>query len=212
MKAILLALALAACQSEKKEATQVAPLSPTPAPSSSITTTPKAADPGPLTQLTLEPASSKLGITAAKVTRSHDGAFGQVTGTASVEGDQVHAVSFEVDTTSLQLDNDKLTAHVKTADFLDVAKFPKASFKSTSIVPRPVGKATHEITGELTLHGVTQPITFPATIEMTPDSITGRAEVPIDRQTFGVTYPGMPDDLIKDEVVLKPEFVFSRKK
>jgi len=149
---------------------------------------------------------------AAKITRSHDGSFKQFTGTATFAGDVLQAASFDVDTASLQTDTEKLTAHVKTKDFLDVEKFPKASFKSTSIVAKPAGSATHEITGELTLHGVTQEIKFPATIDLTPDTVTGRAEVAINRQKFGVAYPGMPDDLIKDEVVLKPTFVFLRKK
>ena len=62
------------------------------------------------------------------------------------------------------------------------------------------------------MHGVTAPISFPATIDVTPDSVTGRAEIRVNRQKFGIAYPGMPDDLIKDEVVLKPVFVFLRKK
>jgi polyisoprenoid-binding protein YceI len=218
-----LLLLAAACQTkEKKEETQVSPLSPAPASGAAnaqpaaqnapATVTPKAAEPGSSTQLTLDPAASKLEIVAAKITHSHDGSFRQFYGTASVAGDQVQAVSFDVDTASLQTDTEKLTAHVKTKDFLDVEKFPKASFRSTSIVPKPSGSATHEITGELTLHGVTQEIKFPATIDLTADTVTGRAEVPINRQKFGIAYPGMPDDLIKDEVLLKPTFVFLRKK
>jgi polyisoprenoid-binding protein YceI len=62
------------------------------------------------------------------------------------------------------------------------------------------------------MHGVTAQISFPATIDVTPDSVTGQAEIRINRQKFGIVYPGMADDLIKDEVVLKPVFVFLRKK
>jgi polyisoprenoid-binding protein YceI len=217
-----LALLVAACQTnEKKAETQAAALSPAPASGAANAqpaaqngpaTITKGGEPGALTQLTLDPAASKLEIVAAKITRSHDGSFKQFTGTATFAGDLLQAVSFDVDTASLQTDTEKLTAHIKTKDFLDVEKFPKASFKSTSIVAKPAGSATHEITGELTLHGVTQELKFPAIIDLTPDTVTGRAEVAINRQKFGVAYPGMPDDLIKDEVVLKPTFVFLRKK
>jgi polyisoprenoid-binding protein YceI len=218
--ALLLA---AACQSEKKADTQVAALAPaaatttTPAAQpaaigSTSAVTPKAAEPGALTLLALDPASSKLEIVASKITRSHDGSFKQFTGTTTLVGDQVQSVNFEVDTASLQTDTEKLTQHIKTKDFLDVEKFPKATFKSSSVVAKPSGTATHEITGDLTLHGVTQQITFPATIELGAEKVTGRAEIAINRQKFGVTYPGMPDDLIKDDVVLKPSFVFPRKK
>ncbi len=218
--ALLLA---AACQSEKKADTQVAQLAPATSAAtrpaaqpaaigSTGAVTPKAAEPGALIELTLDPASSKLEIVASKITKSHDGSFKQFTGTATLAGDQVQSVKFDVDTASLQTDTETLTQHIKTKDFLDVEKFPKASFKSTSVVAKPAGSATHEITGDLTLHGVTQQITFPATIELGAEKVTGRAEIAINRQKFGVTYPGMPDDLIKDDVLLKPSFVFPRKK
>jgi polyisoprenoid-binding protein YceI len=216
-----LVLLFASCQANEKKSETVAPLAPStasapaavPAAQTAPTTiAPKAAEPGALTELKVDLASSKLGLVASKITKSHKGSFQQFSGTATLAGDQVQAVNFDVDTASLQTDTEKLTAHIKTKDFLDVEKFPKASFKSTSVVAKPVGSATHEITGELTLHGVTQEIKFPATVSLTPDSVTGRAEIAINRQKFGVAYPGMPDDLIKDEVVLEPTFVFLRKK
>jgi polyisoprenoid-binding protein YceI len=212
------ALALSACRSDEKKAeTQTTPLTPsatsstTPAPTTPSAAAPSAAQPGALKTLTLDPASSRLQLVAAKITRSHDGSFKQFTGTASLAGEQVQSVNFEVDTASLETDTEKLTAHIKTKDFLDVEKFPKASFKSSSIVAKPAGTATHEVTGDLTMHGVTAQISFPATIEITPASVTGRAEIRVNRQKFGIVYPGLPDDLIKDEVVLKPQFVFVRK-
>jgi len=113
-----------------------------------------------------------------------------------------------VDTTSIEADDPKLTGHLKTADFLDVEKFPKATFKSSAIQKKPAGDATHEISGDLTLHGVTQAVTFPAKVSVTPAGVTGSGTIKIDRQKFGVRYPGLPDDLIKDEVSLEPTFVF----
>jgi hypothetical protein len=46
---------------------------------------------------------------------------------------------------------------------------------------------------------------------VTPTTVSGSGTIRIDRQKFGVKYPGMPDDLIKDEVVLEPNLVFTRK-
>lgn len=216
---LALGLVLSACEASEKAETRTAALSPgsgtaSAAPAAS-TTAPSAlapkAEPGSLTTLSLDPAQSKLGLVAAKVTRSHSGSFQQFRGSLTLAGDEVQALTFEVDTPSLAMDDDKLAAHVKTKDFLDVEKFPKATFESTSVVPRAAGTATHEITGNLTVHGVTQPITFPVAFEVTPSAVTGRGDVRMDRQKFGVTYPGMPDDLIKDEVVLQPVLVFPRK-
>ena len=59
------------------------------------------------------------------------------------------------------------------------------------------------MTGNLELHGVTKSIKFPATVKASGDSVEVDAEFAINRKDFGVVYPGMPDDLIKDDVLLK---------
>lgn len=57
--------------------------------------------------------------------------------------------------------NQELDKNLKSADFFDVAKFPRATFKATRI--EVSGSATGKMTGDLTLHGVTKPITLDAT-------------------------------------------------
>ncbi len=98
-------------------------------------------------------------------------------------------------------DNPKLTGHLQSADFFDVAKFPTARFTSTSIAQGKDGTTT--VTGDLTMHGVTQRISFPAQVTQSGDLATATAAFGINRKDFGLVYPGMPDDLIKDEVLLK---------
>jgi len=198
------AAATGACKSAEP-----APATTTPA--AEPAATPKATDPASLKTLELDPAQSKFDFVAAKITKSHNGAFKQYSGTATVVGDDLHSVIVEVETPSIEADDPKLTGHIKTADFLDVEKFPKATFKSSSVTKKAVPGATHEVSGALTLHGVTQQITFPVTVNVTATGVTATGEVTIDRQKFGVVYPGMPDDLIKDNVVLKPSFVFVKK-
>jgi polyisoprenoid-binding protein YceI len=209
-------VAFSACQANEKKLETVNAPSGTPSTTTAASTQPavvtKALDPATVQTLPLDPAASSLELVAAKVTRKHDGSFKQFSGNATLVRDQIQGVSFEVETASLTTDTEKLTAHIKTKDFLDVEKFPKATFKSTSIVPKPADGATHEVTGQLTLHGVTNEISFPVNVVMTPESVKGSGEIHIDRKKFGVVYPGMPDDLIKDDVVLKPVFVFPRKK
>jgi polyisoprenoid-binding protein YceI len=187
------------------------PAPPGAAPGAEPAATPKATDPESLKTLTLDPAQSKFDFVAAKITKSQDGAFKQYSGTATVVGDELHSIVVEVETASIETDEPDLTKHLKTADFLDVEKFPKATFKSSSISKKALPGATHEVTGDLTLHGVTQAITFPVTINVAPAAVTASGQVTIDRQKFAITYPGMPDDLIKDAVVLKPSFVFLQK-
>lgn len=150
-------------------------------------------------------ADSKLEFVGAKVTRKHDGSFQTFSGTVTlVEGDPLKSsVSVLVDIASLRSDDEKLTGHLKSPDLLDVSKFPQATFDSTSIKAGGDKGASHTITGNLQLHGVTKSISFPANVKTSADAVEVDAEFAINRKDFGIVYPGMPDDLIKDDVLLK---------
>lgn len=145
---------------------------------------------------------AEVGWVGSKVTGSHNGGFKSVQGKvivpeAGIEGASVELV---VDTTSIYSDDEKLTEHLKSDDFFAVNQFPTATFKSTSVKKTDAG---YEVTGDLNLHGVTKSITFPAKIEVEGDGLKTAAEFAIDRKDFGIVYAGKPDDLIRDEVVLK---------
>ena len=155
--------------------------------------------------LTITPDNSKVEFVAAKVTRSHDGSFKQFSGTIDLlNSDPVQSVvSISIDAASVVTDENDLTKHLKTADFFDVAKYPKATFVSTKIEPSTANGATHSVTGNFDLHGIKKSISFPATIQITPTNVSVKAEFAINRQDFKLTYPGKADDLIKDGVVIK---------
>ncbi len=146
---------------------------------------------------------STIGFVGSKVTGSHEGGFKSFTGTVSVAGGTPEGSSVEVniDTTSLWSDNEKLTTHLKSADFFDVENHPTSSFKSTGIVAAEEGGYT--LTGNLDLHGVTKQISFPATIDVGADGFTASAEFSINRFDFGIVYAGRADDLIREEVLIK---------
>src|SRR6185436_14089254 len=150
---------------------------------------------------------------AAKVTRSHNGSFKQFNGTIDLlNSDPLQSiVSIAIDTASVETDEPDLTKHLQTTDFFDVAKFPKANFVSTKIEPSTANGATHTITGNFELHGVKKSITFPATIQVVPASVSVNAEFAINRKDFNLTYPGKADDLIKDGVVIKLSLNVPRK-
>ena len=153
-------------------------------------------------QLPITPENTTIQFIGAKVTRSHEGGFKRFAGVIDVRDPLENSVvAIEIETGSLYSDEEKLTRHLKSPDFFDVAKYPLAKFKSTGIAKTATG---HTITGELTLHGVTKSVTFPGTFSQTAEGgINGDAEFAINRQDFGITYPGMPDDLIRDKVVIK---------
>jgi polyisoprenoid-binding protein YceI len=164
-----------------------------------------AAAPASAAKYTFSNAGSKIEFVGAKVTGKHDGSFQTFTGNVNLvdNNPEKSSVSTEIDVASLKSDEEKLTAHLKTADLLDVAKYPKATFASTSIKSGGEKGATHTVTGNLQLHGVTKSISFPATIKVNGDTVDIDAEFAINRKDFGIVYPGMPNDLIKDDVLLK---------
>lgn len=151
---------------------------------------------------TFDGSNSKLEWVGAKVTRKHDGGYKQFKGDVKlVDNDPTKSsVNVEIDIDSMFTDDDKLLGHLKSPDFFDVEKFPKAKFESTKIEK---SGDKYQVTGNLTMHGVTKSITFPATIQTKPDGVDTQAEFVINRKDFGIVYPGMANDLIKDDVAIK---------
>lgn len=149
--------------------------------------------------------ASKIAWTGAKVTGTHDGTFDTFTGSIDlVDGDPTRSsVRVEIDMASVTSDNDRLTGHLKSPDLFDVARYPNARFVSTAIRAGATGGATHTVTGNLELHGVTRAITFPATIRVQSQQVEVDAAFSINRREFGINYPGMPNDLIRDDVSLR---------
>lgn len=151
----------------------------------------------------ITPENSKIEFIGSKVTGSHNGSFQKFSGDINYTGDPTTSrVNVTIDTNSIMSDDPKLTEHLKTADFFDVAQYPEAKFESTAIKPGGDKGASHTITGNLTMHGVTKSVSFPATIAATPDAITVNSNFAINRKDFGINYAGATNDFIRDEVVL----------
>lgn len=156
-------------------------------------------------KFTFNQTGSKIEYVGAKVTGKHDGGFGVFEGTIDlVDGDPTKSrVTVEITMDSITSDSEQLTGHLKSKDFFEVETYPKSKFTSTAIKAGGDKGASHTVTGNLEMHGVTKSITFPATITVKDDSVTVVADFAIKRKEFGIVYPGKPDDLIKDEVLLK---------
>ena len=178
---------------------------PTPAPAPAPTSAPEAAK-----GIAITPANSKIEFVGSKVTGSHNGSFKAFAGTfepgadSKIESGKIKA---EIDMDSTDSDEANLTTHLKSADFFDVAKYPKSTFESTEIKPGandPKAKdATHTVTGNFTLHGVTKSISFPAKIEGGADHLDLDSTFAINRKDFKIEYAGKADNLIRDGVVIK---------
>jgi polyisoprenoid-binding protein YceI len=209
-------LLLAACEDPAKDAPKatVQTAAPAPKPTGPVTPASTGTPSAAAEALALDAASSTVGFVGSKVTGKHEGKFEKVSGTMTLAGGKAEGgkVTIEIDTTSVKTDTDKLDGHLKSADFFDVAKFPKATFTSTEIKAGGTGGATHTVTGELELHGEKKTLSFPATITVGADSVSGTAEFSINRKDFKIVFPGKPDDLIRDDVVLKLSLKAPRKK
>lgn len=149
----------------------------------------------------VDPTSSSIRALGAKITATHPIDFERFRGSVTVNGDEVTAVAFTVEMDSLKSDSERLTGHLKNEDFFDVPNHPTATFESTSVSAGGEG-GTHTVAGNLTIRGTTKGVTFPATITVADGTVKASTEFTIDRQDFKVTYPGKPDDLVQDNVVL----------
>jgi polyisoprenoid-binding protein YceI len=164
-----------------------------------------------LTKLTVNAAESKINALGAKITAKHPIVFKQFTGSVELNGELPASIAFEAQMGSLEADHPKLTEHLKEADFFDIAQFPTATFTSTEIkAGSDVAGQTHTVTGNLQIRGKSKTVTFPANFEVTPAGVKATTEFVINRQDFGVTYPGKPDDLIQDNVVMTIALVAPR--
>ncbi len=147
-------------------------------------------------ELSIDPAQSTIKWTGKKVTGQHHGVINLKSGSVDVDKNALKGGQFEVDMTSIKNEditdaenNAKLTGHLKSDDFFGVNKFSTATFKITSVKPLKGQKdATHEITGDLTIKGVTHPVTFPAVVDIKGDKASAKGKVTIDRTKYGIKY------------------------
>ncbi len=145
------------------------------------------------------------------------GEFGKLSGKAQVDEADLSKSSIEVtiEAGSINTRDEKRDNHLKAADFFDVAKFPTLAFKSTKVVAGKDGAIT--VTGDLTMRGVTKPVTLEGAITNAitdPQgnsrrgvSVTGK----LNRKDFGVSYG--PAAIVGDEVKLdiQAELVLPKK-
>ncbi|CAN7661818.1 YceI family protein [Phenylobacterium sp. LjRoot225] len=112
----------------------------------------------------IDPAHSKITWSVSHFGFStYVGQFTGVAATLKLDPKALDATDLQVtvDTASVGTLNPALDTHLKSPDFLDAAKFPQATFKATSV--KPTGEKSADITGDLTLHGVTKPVVIHAT-------------------------------------------------
>ncbi len=129
------------------------------------------------------------------------GRFNDVTGMIALSGD-VPSFDVSIAIDSVDSSNERLDSHLKSPDFFNAVEFPTMSFKSGSV--KSVGDNKYEVTGEITMHGVTKPLTV--NMEKT-GHVDGRrgemvgfeTEFELNRSEFGMNY-GVESGSLGDKV------------
>jgi polyisoprenoid-binding protein YceI len=149
----------------------------------------------------MDTAESTISFTGTKVTGSHSGGWSEYAGNVYVpEGDFSKAtVIIDFDMNSTFSDDADLTDTLKSEKMFDVETYPTAKFVSTSIAKTDDG---FDVSGNLTLHGVTKNLTFSAEVELDDKKVIAESEFSINRKDFNVNYDGLVGDLIREKVVM----------
>ena len=170
----------------------------------------------------IDPAHTSAQFKVRHLMISHvKGEFSKVGGHVVFDPQNPAASSIDVtiDATSISTREPQRDAHLKSADFLDVEKFPRITFRSTKIAS--TGKDSYEAEGELTIHGVTR------TVKLDVEGVTPEAKDPwgflrrgasastaIDRKDFGLVWNTALETggvMVGDQVQISIEVELTRK-
>jgi len=161
-------------------------------------------------------AHAKIGFTVTHMMLSDvDGNFKKFDATLTSSKDDLSDAVFEltIDAASVNTDNDMRDNDVRSDHFFDVAKYPQITFKSTSI-SKVEGKK-YKLTGNLTMHGVTKPVTLDLIFSglgnsmMTHKPVAGfKVTGTINRTDFGVG--SAPAAIVSEEIQLRANGEFDQ--
>jgi polyisoprenoid-binding protein YceI len=164
---------------------------------------------------TLDPAHTRIGFVArhAMVTKVR-GSFDEFAGTAVLDGANPanSRVEVTIEAASIDTRNAQRDEHLRSNDFLAMQEYPKITFASTGV--RQAGETTFEVTGDLTIKGVTNEITIPFEFEGSAKDPFGNqrvgfeGSVTINRRDYGVTWNAALEGggvLVSDKVTLEFE-------
>lgn len=166
---------------------------------------------------TLDEFHSQLGFSISMMDLS------DVTGNFKIKESVINApnedftgatVTMVADAASINTGIPDRDAHLRTADFFDTDKYPTITFKSNPF--KKTGENKYEVTGELTMHGITRPVTLEAigkqaTHPVTNGTIAGfRVSGTIKRSDFVIS-PSTPPSMLSDEVKVIANLQFNKK-
>jgi len=139
-----------------------------------------------------EPSGSTIGFSVHQFLGTTRGKFTNFSG--RIEVDREHpessSVNAQIEVQSIDTQIKRRDDHLRSAEFFNVAEFPRITFKSRSV--KRTGTQSGDIMGELTMHGITKPVTLHVKL-LTPINETGRTRWavttdPITRRDFNLMF------------------------
>lgn len=174
-----------------------------------------------VTNLKVNPSKSELTWVGKKVTGEHTGKIALKEGTIVLDGAKLTGGKFTADLTSITCTdltdkeyNDKLIGHLKSDDFFSVEKHPTATFVVTKATPKATG--VYDVTGDLTIKGITKPVSFPVTVKNTPSGAEATGKLVVDRSKYDIKYnsksffENLGDKMIHDDFTIDVKLVASK--
>jgi polyisoprenoid-binding protein YceI len=159
-------------------------------------------------------AGTKLNWSAAKVTATHTGTVQVKSGNVFIKGGIVTAGTIVMNMETINCTDmggeygKKFEGHLNSDDFFSVEKFKESKLVITKY--KKVNANTVTLTGNLTIKGVSKPVTFDATVEPSgKKDVQVKGTMVVDRTLYGITYKGMADNLIKDNFEIQFDFTAS---
>lgn len=161
---------------------------------------------------------SSLVWVGKKVTGEHKGNIEVSSGSFIIADKKLKGGNFELNVAGLTVTdiaeadkNAKLVEHLKNDDFFSTAKFPKAKFVITSVTSK--GGDNYDVTGNLTIKGITHPTTFPAVVKADAKTLTATGIVTVNRTKYDIKYKSasffenLGDKAIYDDFTLDVKLV-----
>jgi polyisoprenoid-binding protein YceI len=157
---------------------------------------------------TVDPSHSSAGFSVRHFVSRVPGRFDKLSGTIAYDPADPAASSVEitVDAASIDTNNPQRDDHLRSADFFDVDRFPTLTFKSVAV--KGAGDGALEVSGDLTIRGVTKRVVVPvAVLGVLGDRAGFEARFTVDRQDYGVSWNRVLDGgaVVGDEVAIELE-------
>jgi polyisoprenoid-binding protein YceI len=177
----------------------------------------------------LKSENSKINWKGKKPGGEHYGYIEVVKGALETDGSAIKGGTFTIDLNTIVCEdltnegmNNRLVGHLKSEDFFYTEKYPNAYFAITDVVSQASSKdgftANYKVTGDLTIRGIKNEISFPAKIDMNGNEITAKTgKIELDRTKWNVNFQSkkifanLTDQFINDEMIITLDLHFSSK-